>query len=182
MAVVLLVLIVNVFRSAAQNASASAMTIKRIESLSRRMQVLEDMGAHCKRVVEKQQPVHVEYKDQFAELMKVSTELNQAVAAISAKRAEEQKLYVSALDSINKGERERESLNRCLTERQCKLQVFCFNSALRFERERSSSNCRKQCKNLDSQKKKVHLRGAKFPKASFFLTSNRKKLKSYLTR
>jgi len=123
-AVVLLVLIVNVFRSAAQNASASAMTIKRIESLSRRMQVLEDMGAHCKRVVEKQQPVHVEYKDQFAELMKVSTELNQAVAAISAKRAEEQKLYVSALDSINKGERERESLNRCLTERQCKLQVF----------------------------------------------------------
>jgi hypothetical protein len=123
-AVVLLVLIVNVFRSAAQNASASAMTIKRIESLSRRMQVLEDMGAHCKRVVEKQQPVHVEYKDQFAELMKVSTELNQAVAAISAKRAEEQKLYVSALDSINRGERERESLNRCLIERQCKLQVF----------------------------------------------------------
>ena len=124
MAVVLLVLIVNVFRSATQNASASAMTIKRIESLSRRMQVLEDMGAHCKRVVEKQQPVHVEYKDQFAELMKVSTELNQAVAAISAKRAEEQKLYVSALDSINRGERERESLNRCIIERQCKLQVF----------------------------------------------------------
>ena len=51
-------------------------------------------------------------------------QLNRAVAAISAKRAEEQKMYITALDSINKGERERESLNRRLTERQCKLTVF----------------------------------------------------------
>ena len=86
--------------------------------------MLENTVAICKRVVEKQQPAHVEYKEQLTELMKVSTELNQAVAAISAKRAEEQKMYITALDSINKGERERESLNRRLAERQCKLTVF----------------------------------------------------------
>jgi hypothetical protein len=34
------------------------------------MQVLENTVAICKRVVEKQQPAHVEYKEQLTELRK----------------------------------------------------------------------------------------------------------------
>jgi len=99
------------------------MTIKRLESLSKRMHVLEELVANCKRVVEKQQPAHVECKGQFAELMNVSEELNQAVIEISEKRAEEQKLYVSALEFIGKNEREIESLNRSLHEKNRQLEV-----------------------------------------------------------
>jgi hypothetical protein len=164
------------FRSAAP----FAMTIKRIESLSKRMQVLENTVAICKRVVEKQQPAHVEYKEQLTELMKVSTELNQSVAAISAKRAEEQKMYITALDSINKGERERESLNRRLTERQCKLTVFLM--ILRCASYLASMMRRKRCKNSRWPKKNARLLGTKLLKASFFLTNNRKKSKSCVTR
>ena len=72
------------------------------------MQVLEDTVAACKIIVERQQPAHVEYKEKFSELMRASSELQDSVAAISVKRADEQKLYIAALDSINKGERERE--------------------------------------------------------------------------
>lgn len=88
------------------------------------MQVLEDTAIACKRVVELQQPAHEEHKKKFSELMRLSSELNEAVTSISAKRADEQKLYISALECINKSERERESLNHCLTQTQCKLTVF----------------------------------------------------------
>ena len=100
------------------------MTTKRIESLTRRMQVLEDTVAACKRILEQQQPAHEEYKHKFTELMRASNELNEAVTTISAKRAHEQKLYMSALESINKSERERESLHFCLAQSQCKLTVL----------------------------------------------------------
>ena len=100
------------------------MTNKRIESLTRRMQILEETVAACKQIVEQQQPAHLEYRQKFSELVQVSTELHDAVAAISVKRADEQKLYASALDSINKNERDRESLNLCLAQSQCKLTVF----------------------------------------------------------
>ena len=88
------------------------------------MQVLEDTVAVCKSIVERQQPAHAEYKEKFSELMRASSELQDSVAAISVKRADEQKLYIAALDSINKGERERESLNHCFAQSQCKLMVF----------------------------------------------------------
>ena len=51
-------------------------------------------------------------------------QLTKDLASISAKRADEQKLYISALECINKSERERESLNHCLTQTRCKLTVF----------------------------------------------------------
>lgn len=93
------------------------------------MQVLEDTVAACKIIVERQQPVHVEYTEKFSELMRASSELQDSVAAISVKRADEQKLYIAALDSINKGERERESLNHYFAQSQCKLMVIKTLSA-----------------------------------------------------
>ncbi len=87
--------------------------------------MFENNGAIFKRVDEKWwQPFHVEYKEQLTELMKVSTELNQAVAAISAQRAEEQNKYDKALDSINKGERYRQSILGRLDQKNGKLKVF----------------------------------------------------------
>ncbi len=100
------------------------MIIKRIESLTRRMQVLEHTVAACKQIVEQQQPVHLEYKQKFSELLQISDELNESVEAISAKRAQDQKLYASALDSITKGEHDRESLSLCLAQNQSKLAVL----------------------------------------------------------
>ena len=96
------------------------------------------------------------------------------------KMLEEQKMYFTALDSINKGERERESLNRRLAERQCKLTVYLM--ILHRASYLASLMCRKRCKNCSSQKKNARLRGTKLLKASFFLTNNRKKSKSCVTR
>ena len=122
------------------------MTTKRIESLTRRMQVLEDTVATCKQIVEQQQPAHNEYKTKFSELMRASTELNEAVITVSAKRADEQKLYISALDSINKSERERESLHHSLAQSQCKLTVAAND--LRSKPYLSSCCGSKLCRNL----------------------------------
>jgi chromosome segregation ATPase len=102
----------------------SEITTKRIESLARRIKVLEETVNACKDTLERQQPIQVEYVYKFSELMQASTELDGSLTSISAKRLDEQKLYISALDTINKVEREKESLNQCLVQNQSRLTVF----------------------------------------------------------
>jgi hypothetical protein len=122
------------------------MTIKRIESLARRMQVIEDTVAACKQFVDQQQPAHLEYKQKFSELVQISTELNDGFAAISAKRADEQKLYASALESINKSEHDRELLNLCLAQNQSKLTVLLQNvHILHFFLHQFAGNVARTC-------------------------------------
>lgn len=130
------------------------------------MQVLEDTVAACKQIVEQQQPSHLEYKQKFSELVQISTELNDGVAAISAKRADEQKLYASALESINKCEHDRESLSLCLAQNQSKLAVL---EKIVRQNSSCSSNFQETLQELASAKDKSACAWNEASKSMFLL-------------